>query len=156
MLPENLCVTQLVISLTIWWNTCHTFSCYNSNLSMQNIWNWKFKTGFQATCQHHYLEMLQKSILSRDWAALGRDTAHSKPVIQRSKFSVSPACHNQVTWLATSAQQLTLLAVARSKQLCQAPPPWRHNAMPWWRHLQNITGFRNLELDSLSDVKSTW
>ena len=76
-------------------------------------------------------------------------------MIRHSKFSVSPACHNQVTWLATSAQQLTLLAVARSKQLCQAPRPWRHNATPRRRHLQNIAGFRNLELDTLSDVKST-
>ena len=76
-------------------------------------------------------------------------------MIRRSKFSVSPACHNQVTWLATSAQNLRLLAVAKSKQLCQAPRQWCHNATPWLRHLQNITGFRNLELDTLSDVKST-
>ena len=71
-------------------------------------------------------------------------------MIRRSKFSVSPACHNQVTWLATAAQQLTLLAVARSKQLCQAPRPWHHNATSWQRHLQNITDFRNLELDTLT------
>ena len=93
--------------------------------------------------------------LSRDWAALDRDAAHSVPVIRRSKFSVSPACHNQVTWLATSAQQLTLLAVAKSKQLCQEPRPCRHYATPWRRHLQNITVFRNLELDTFRDVKST-
>ena len=94
-------------------------------------------------------------VLSRYWAAPDRDTAHSYPVIRRSKFSVSPACHNRVTWLATSAQQLTLLAVVRSKQLCQAPRPWRHNATPWRRHIQNIAGFRNSELDTLSDVKFT-
>ena len=76
-------------------------------------------------------------------------------MIRCSKFSLSPACHNRVTWLATSAQQLMLLAVIRSKQLCPAPRSWRHNATPWWCHLQNITGFRNLELDTLSNVKST-
>ena len=82
-------------------------------------------------------------LLSRDWAAPDHDTALSYPVIRRSKFSVSPACHNRITWLATSAKQLTLLAVVRSKQLCQAPRPWRHNATPWRRHIQNITVFRN-------------
>ena len=60
-----------------------------------------------------------------------------------------------VTWLATSAQRLTLLAVVRSKQLCPAPRPWRHYATPWWCHLRNITGFRNLVLAMLSDVKSS-
>ena len=74
-------------------------------------------------------------------------------MIRRSKFPVSPACHNRVTWLARSVQQLTLLVIVKSKQLCQAPRSWRHNPMPWWRHLQNITGFRNLKLDMLSDVK---
>ena len=46
-----------------------------------------------------------------------------------------------VTWLTMSAQQLTLLIVVRYKSLCQAPPPWRHNALSWWRHIQNITRF---------------
>ena len=49
--------------------------------------------------------------LSRDWAALDHDSTLSQPVIRRSKWSVSPACHNRVTWLATSAQHLTSLAV---------------------------------------------
>ena len=51
-------------------------------------------------------------------------------------------------------QQLTLLAVVRSKQLGPASRPWRHYATPWRRHLQNITDFRNLKLDTFSDVKS--
>ena len=45
--------------------------------------------------------------------------------------------------------------VVRNKTLCQAPPLWRHNAMPWWRHVQNITRFRNIKLDTLRDVKTT-
>ena len=36
---------------------------------------------------------------------------HSYPVIRRSKCFVSSACHNAVTWLETTAQQLTLLDV---------------------------------------------
>ena len=75
-------------------------------------------------------------------------------MIRCSIFFVSPACHNRVTWLASSAQQLTLLAVVRKRSLWQAPPPWRHNTLPWWRHIQNSTSFRNLELDTLSDVKT--
>ena len=71
-----------------------------------------------------------------------------------SKFSVSPAGHNQVTWLAMSAQLLALLAVIRINPLCQAPPPWRHNAISWWRHIQNIMSFWNLEFDTLRDIKS--
>ena len=51
-------------------------------------------------------------------------------------------------------QQLTLLAVIRTKTLCQAQPPWRHNAIPWWHHIQNIASFWNLELDMLSKVKT--
>ena len=66
-----------------------------------------------------------------------------------------PACHNRVTWLATSANLLALLAVIRIKLLCQAPLPWRHNAVSWWCHIQNIMSFQNLESDTLSDVKST-
>ena len=58
-------------------------------------------------------------------------------------------------YLASSAQELQLLAVIRYKALCQAPPPWRHNAIPPCRHIYNITSFRNLELDTLGDVKTT-
>ena len=61
-----------------------------------------------------------------DWTALHRDAAHSLNVVRRSKCSVSPVCHNRVTWLATSAQQLMLLAVVGSKSLGQAPLPWCH------------------------------
>ena len=85
--------------------------------------------------------------------ALDRDMAHSKPVIRHSKFPVSPACHNRVTWLATSAQLLPLLAVVRIKLLCQAPPPWHHNAISCWCHIQNIESFRNVESDTLSNIK---
>ena len=88
--------------------------------------------------------------LSRDWATVVCDKAHSYPVIRRSKFLVSPAYH---TWLATSAQYLMLLAVLRNKALCQAPSPWYYNTIPWWRHIWN--SFRNLELDTLIDVKTT-
>ena len=52
-----------------------------------------------------------------------------------------------------SAQQLTLLVVVRNKPLCQAPPSWRHNAIPWWCNIQNNTSFRKLELHTLSNVK---
>ena len=76
-------------------------------------------------------------------------------MIRRSKFSVSPACQNRVTWLATSANLLALLAVVRIKPLCQAPLPWHHNAISWWHHIQNITSFRNLESDTLSNVINT-
>ena len=95
------------------------------------------------------------STLSCDWAALDRDTAHRYPVIWCSHISVSPACHNWVTWLTTASQQLTLLPAVRNKALSQAPPPWRYNVMPWWRHIRNITSFWNLDLDTLSDVKTT-
>ena len=63
-----------------------------SNIEMQTIWE----------LSHNCIT----STFSRDCAA---DTAHRYPVIQCSKFSVSSACQNRVTWLATSAQQLTLL-----------------------------------------------
>ena len=53
-------------------------------------------------------------ILSRYWAALDRDTV----AVRRSEFSVSSACHNRYTWLATSVHQLTLLAVVRNNSLC--------------------------------------
>ena len=66
------------------------------------------------------------------------------------EISVSPACHNKVTWLATSVQ----LAVVRIKPLCQTPPPWHHNGKSWWRHIQNIKSFRNVESATSSDVKS--
>ena len=56
---------------------------------------------------------------------------------------------------SNSAEQLTLLPVVRNRPLCQAPPPWRHNAVPRWRHIQNITKFWNLAMDTLRDVKST-
>ena len=57
--------------------------------------------------------------------------------------------------LATVESAVALLAVVRIKPLCQALPPWRHNAISWWRHTQNIAGFRNLESDTLSNVKRT-
>ena len=71
------------------------------------------------------------------------------------RFSKSPACHKRATCLATSAQQFTLLTIVRKKALCQAPPPWRHNAIPRLRHIQNTASFWNLELDTLSDIKTT-
>ena len=60
------------------------------------------------------------------------------------------------TGLATLAQLLTLLAIAVvwSKQLCQSPPLWRHNALPLWRHFRNITSFRNLDFGTLCDGKT--
>ena len=42
------------------------------------------------------------------------------------------------------------IAVVKNKALRQAPLPWCHNAIPRWCHIQNITGFWNLELDTLS------
>ena len=59
-----------------------------------------------------------------------------------------------ITRFPQSAQSLTSLAVIRNKALSQAPPPWCHNFIPWWRHIQNITNFWNLELDTLCDVKT--
>ena len=47
-----------------------------------------------------------------------------RPMNLHSKFFILPACHNRVTFLGPSAQQLTLLAFVRNKALCQAPPPW--------------------------------
>ena len=58
-------------------------------------------------------------------------------MIQHSKCSLSPACHNEVMWLATKSQQLTLPANV-NKPLCQAPLQWSHNAFAWWCHFQNI------------------
>ena len=84
---------------------------------------------------------------SRPW--YGAQLAHD-PAFEIFRINRLPS---QVEWFAASAQQLTLLTVARSKQLCQTPRPWRHNAIPWRPHLQNITGFRNFELDSLSYIK---
>ena len=40
---------------------------------------------------------------------------------------------------------LTSLVVVRNKQLFQAPPWWRHNTIPWWRPIQNITSSWNLQ-----------
>ena len=87
--------------------------------------------------------------LFHDWVALDR-TAHSYPMILCSKLFVSPTCQNQATWFIMSAQQLTLLAIVRNKPLSQAPPLWCHNALPWWRHIQNNASFRNLELNTLT------
>ena len=52
-----------------------------------------------------------------------------------------------------SARQLMLLAVFRNKPLCQAPPPWHHNAIIQWCHIQNITSFWDLKLDILNNIK---
>ena len=38
--------------------------------------------------------------------------------------------------------------VIRNKALCQEAL-----LSPWWRHIQNIISFQNLELDTLSKVK---
>ena len=51
----------------------------------------------------------------------------------------SPVCGNGATYLATSAQHLTLQAVVWKEQLNQAPPPWRHNATKSWHHTRNRT-----------------
>ena len=83
------------------------------------------------------------------------------PLIDQLKTVIRPklACglvyeiFHTIPWLATSAQHLMLLAFVRNKPLCQAPLLWCHNAIPSWRHIQNITGFWNYELDSLKDVK---
>ena len=43
----------------------------------------------------------------------------------------------------------------RNKVLCETPPMWYHNVISWWRHIQNIKSFQNLELDTLSNIKTT-
>ena len=50
---------------------------------------------------------------------------------------------------------MILLALVRNRVLCQVPRSWCHNAISWWRLIQNITSFRHFEWDTLSDVKIT-
>ena len=65
----------------------------------------------------------------------------------------------KLNWLRandTNLRQLnkpSLVQIAKQK-LCQPSPPWRHNVIPWWPYIQNITRFWNLELYTLSDVKT--
>ena len=79
-------------------------------------------------------------------------------MICRSKLSISPACHNRVTWLAVSAQLLALRAVVRFKPLGQAPPLWHHNAISWnletdtWKARVNINWILYVTCNSPSDI----
>ena len=69
-------------------------------------------------------------------------------IMWSGEIFVSPACYNQVTWLAMSAQQLTLLAVVSGIHCHDATMPYHDEVT-----LKNIMSFRNLEFDMLSAVK---
>ena len=70
-------------------------------------------------------------------------------MIWRSKFSVSPIFYN--SHVVNSVSSAVDVASCSEEEAIVSS----NTTLPWRRHIQDNTTFRNLELDTLSNVKTT-